>query len=352
MDECLAMDIEAVFEDSSDGPRQGSDPELLTILCPVHNEASVIPLFCARLRPVIDRLSARYSVDLIFLNNSSTDETVRAIGAVRQSWPNTYMITMSKNAGYHASLECGLRNASGDVLVFIDVDCEDPPEMILEFVEKYEQGYDVVYGERVDREESKAIKGARKLFYRILRAVADDEIILDMAEFSLFTREVRDAILSENTSFPFLRASIGRVGFRRASIPFKRQKRVGGSTHYNLARMSLFAIGGILSASTLFLRLPILILPFWLLSLAGLGAGYVFTHSLWFAVSAFVVFAAYVGATAAFTALYVARAYKNGLQRPNAFVDHSRSILQPQRAKEHGDPLAARGRQRASVTET
>jgi polyisoprenyl-phosphate glycosyltransferase len=323
------MDSDERIERVNGSRERRGDSQLLTVLCPVHNEASVIPLFFARIRPVLDRLSARYSVDLVFLNNASTDETVRAIEEVRRSWPDTYMITMSKNVGYHASLECGLRNASGDLLVFIDVDCEDPPEMILQFVEKYEQGYDIAYGERVDREESKAIKAARKLFYRILRAVADDEILLDMAEFSLFTREVRNAILDENTSFPFLRASIGRVGFRHASIPFKRQKRVGGSTHYNLARMSIFAIGGILSASTLFLRLPILILPFWLLSLAGLGVGYIFTHSLWFAVGAFLVFAAYVGATAAFTALYLARAYKNGLQRPNAFIDHGRSILQP-----------------------
>src|SRR5258708_31034150 len=159
---------------------------------------------------------------------------------------------MSRNVGYHASLECGLRNAVGDLLVFIDVDCEDPPEMILEFVEKYEQGYDIVYGERVDRSESKVMKKARKFFYRLLRAVADEEILLDMAEFSLFTKEVRDAILDENTSFPFLRASIARVGFRRPAIPFKRQSRCAGRTRYDLMRMSVFAVAAMLSASTLF----------------------------------------------------------------------------------------------------
>jgi dolichol-phosphate mannosyltransferase len=236
---------------------------------------------------------------------------------------------MSRNAGYHASLECGLQNATGDLFVFIDVDCEDPPEMILEFVEKHEQGFDIVYGERVDRHESRAMKGTRKFFYRLLHALADEEILLDMAEFSLFTKEVRDAILDENTSFPFLRASIARVGFRRAAIPFKRQKRIAGSTHYNLMKMSIFAIAGILSASTLFLRLPIYLLPFWLLTLLLLGIGYASTHAVWLVVAACLVFASYVGATAAFTALYVARTYKNGLHRPNAFIDRSRSILQP-----------------------
>ena len=301
----------------------------LTILCPVHNEERVIPLFYGRIRPVMEKLAESYTVHLLFLDNASIDRSAQQIEKIRESWPATYLITMSRNVGYHASLECGLRNATGDLFVFIDVDCEDPPEMILEFVDKHEQGFDIVYGERVDRHESRAMKSARKFFYRLLHALADEEILLDMAEFSLFTREVRDAMLDENTSFPFLRAAIARVGFRRAAIPFKRQKRIAGDSHYNLIRMSVFAVAGILSASTLFLRLPIYFLPLWLLSLLLLGIGYVSTQSLWYVVGAFLVFAGYVGATMAFTALYLARTYKNGLHRPNAFIDRSRSILQP-----------------------
>jgi polyisoprenyl-phosphate glycosyltransferase len=302
---------------------------LLTIVSPVYNEEGAVPLFWGRLRPVLQELSREYDVHLVFLNNASTDGTLQEIERIREEWPHTYVITMSRNVGYHASLECGLRNTRGDLFVPIDVDCEDPPEMILKFVEKYRQGYDIVYGERVDREEPETLKAARKLFYRLLHAVADEEIILDMAEFSLFTREVRDAILNENTSYPFLRASIGRAGFRRSAIPFKRQRRIAGRTHYNLLRMSVFAIGGILSASTLFLRLPIYILPFWILALAGLGAEYILTGSPWWMLGALTLFAAYLGGTAAFTALYVARTYRNGLQRPNAFIDRRQSILQP-----------------------
>ena len=93
--------------------------------------------------------------------------------------------------------------------------------------------------------------------------------------------------------------------------------------------MSIFAIAGILSSSTLFLRLPIYLLPVWLISLLLLGIGYLSTHSAWMVVAAFLVFAAYIGATTAFTALYVARTYKNGLHRPNAFIDRTRSYLQP-----------------------
>src|ERR1700687_621082 len=289
----------------------------LSILCPVHNEEHVIPLFYGRIRPVMEKLAEAYTVHLLFLDNASIDRSAQQIEKIRESWPATYLITMSRNVGYHASLECGLRNATGDLFVFIDV----------------------VYGERVDRHESRAMKSARKFFYRLLHALADEEILLDMAEFSLFTREVRDAMLDENTSFPFLRAAIARVGFRRAAIPFKRQKRIAGDSHYNLIRMSVFAVAGILSASTLFLRLPIYFLPLWLLSLLLLGIGYVSTQSLWYVVGAFLVFAAYVGATLAFTALYVARTYKNGLQRPNAFIARGRCILQPAPAGEDARAL-------------
>jgi glycosyltransferase involved in cell wall biosynthesis len=323
----MAADLET--ESAAMNRKAAMQTQQLSIICPVYNEEHVIPLFFGRIHPVMEKLAECYAVHLLFLDNASTDRSAQQIEKIRESWPATYVITMSRNVGYHASLECGLRNATGDLFVFIDVDCEDPPEMILEFVDKHEQGFDIVYGERVDRHESRAMKSARKFFYRLLHALADEEILLDMAEFSLFTREVRDAMLDENTSFPFLRAAIARVGFRRAAIPFKRQKRIAGDSHYNLIRMSVFAVAGILSASTLFLRLPIYLLPFWLLTLLMLGIGYVSTHSLWLVVAALLVFAGYVGATLAFTALYVARTYKNGLQRPNAFIDRSRSILQP-----------------------
>jgi glycosyltransferase involved in cell wall biosynthesis len=305
---------------------------VLAIVCTVYNEEVVIPLFFERILPIMERLAERFNVRLVFLNNASTDRTMERIGDVRVRWPETFVISMSRNVGYQASLECGLRNIDADLFVIIDGDCEDPPEMIAQFVEKHEQGFDIAYGERVDRPEPTLIKSGRKLFYRLLQRVADEEIILDMAEFSLFTREVRDAIIDDRSSFPFLRASIGRVGFRRAAIPFSRQQRIAGATHYNLVGMSIFAVAGLLSASTLLLRLPVYILPFWILTLCVLGVWSVKENSEWAGLAALIEFASYIGASIAFTALYVARAYKNGLQRPNAVIDRKRSSLPPGRS--------------------
>jgi len=304
---------------------------ILAVICPVYNEDVAVPLFFGRIRPVMAQLSGRYQIRLVFLNNASTDQTAAAVETVRTAWPETYMISMSRNVGYQASLDCGIRTVDADLYAFIDVDCEDPPEMIPQFVEEHEQGFDIVYGERVDRPEPTALKSGRKLFYRLLQRFADEEIILDMAEFSLFTREVRDAIIDDRSSFPFIRASIGRVGFRRKAIPFTRQRRIAGVTHYNLISMSIFAVAGLLASSTLLLRLPLYILPFWFLALMLLGIGAVAAQSAWLALAGLLLFAAYVGSTIAFIALYVARGYKNGLQRPNAVIDRRRSRLPPGR---------------------
>lgn len=295
----------------------------LTIICPVFNEEKVISLFFERAFPVITVLSEHYQVNLLFLNNASTDETYEKINTIRQQHEFVYVITLSRNVGYQSSLECGLRNAIGDVFVFIDVDCEDPPEMLLEFARLHEQGYDLVYGERVDREEASLIKICRKAFYRIVRRVADEDIILYMAEFSLFTAEVRDAMVEDNNSFPFIRSSISRVGFHRIGIPYKRQRRIAGETHYNIIGMTVFAIASILSASTLFLRLPVYLLPFWLAFTLLFGALFIVKGNPWFLLANVFVACTYLGGTCAFVALYVARIYKNVLARPN-FVVHKR----------------------------
>lgn len=301
----------------------------LTIICPVYNEEQVVPMFFRRIKPIIDKLASCRQVDLLFLNNASTDGTYIAIQALRKEYHFVYVITLSTNVGYQRSIECGLRNARGDIIVFIDVDCEDPPEMILEFIEYYEQGYDVVYGERIDREELRVIKLLRKLFYHIVKQVADDDIILYMAEFSLITSEVRDAVLSDHNSFPFIRSSIARVGFTRIGIPYKRHQRIAGETHYNLISMTIFAVAGILSSSTLPLRLPTYFFPFWLIVTALLGALQIKTGNPWLLLINVLLACAYLGWTGAFTALYVARTYKNGLGRPNYVIHRRYTHMQP-----------------------
>jgi dolichol-phosphate mannosyltransferase len=304
--------------------------QTLSIICPVYNEEVVVSLFMERILSILSRIEEQYGyqVDLIFSDNCSTDATLDKIHQIAQDYSNIYYISLAKNVGYQRSLHCALSKCTGDLIVIIDVDCEDPPEMILEFIEAYHKGYDVVYGERVDRaDEPKYLQNMRKLFYRLTRLLADDEIILDMAEFSLMTREVRDAILREKNSFPFIRASIGRVGFKRLGIPYKRQKRIAGKTHYNFYRMTLFAVTGILSSTTMPLRLPMYALPFWLIAIIASGLWFGVTASSAALATLITLMGCYLGITVAFIAIYVARTYRNALDHPNWIVRHHLSRL-------------------------
>lgn len=292
----------------------------LSILVPVFNEVDTIPIFFERISKVFEQIKNQYEARLIFINNCSIDLTYEAVQKLRLSNESIYILSLTKNVGYQRSLECGLLNCDSDIYVLIDVDCEDPPEMILDFLDWYKKGYEIVYGERVDRHEHIFIKSLRNLFYRIAHRVADEEVILYMAEFSLFTKEVRDAIVCSKNSFPFIRNSIARVGFDRVGIPYKRDKRVAGRTNYNFYSMFLFALSGILSSSTLPLRLPLYTFPVWF----GLACFYIFSYinqanplSLFlFIASVFLYFGLSIG----FISIYVARIYKNSLGYPNAFV--------------------------------
>lgn len=126
--------------------------------------------------------------------------------------------------------------------------------MIPTFIKKWEEGYDLVYGERKWRSENAAIVAARRIFYRLTNKIADSDFIIDMAEFSLFTYRVRNQVLNHRSTFPFVRSDLAYSGFRRFGIEYKREPRRFGKTHYSLVRMAQFAIGGILSASTFPLR--------------------------------------------------------------------------------------------------
>jgi dolichol-phosphate mannosyltransferase len=167
----------------------------------------------------------------------------------------------------------------------------------------------------------------RKLFYRMTRSIADDHFVLNMAEFSLLTAEVRDAMIQDSSSFPFLRASIGRVGFRRKNVPYTRHSRIAGKTHYNLLGMTTFAIAGILSSSTFALRLPAYAFPFWLLAMFAIAVSAVIAPAQWQTPALLFAGFGFIGFVVTASGLYLARVYKNGLMRPNAIVRVKLSLL-------------------------
>lgn len=227
---------------------------LVTIVCPVFNEEKSVELFYARLGSAMKEVEAKVRYELLFVNNRSTDRTLGIIRALSEKDPRVNFITLSRNFGYQASITAGMRHAKGDCVVNIDVDCEDPPEMIPRFIDKWLEGADVAYGIRHKREEFVLMHLARKLFYRVIRRLADHEIILDMAEFFLVDKRVREFVLSTKSTYPFVRGQVGYVGFKREGIRYKRERRIAGKTHYNIFGAVRFGFAGILSSSTFLLR--------------------------------------------------------------------------------------------------
>lgn len=239
----------------SDAAPSPDSRKLVSIVCPVFNEEQAVPLFYARLSKAIAALEERVRFEILFVNNRSTDGTEAAVLALREKDPRVQLLTMSRNYGYQASISAGMRHASGDASVNIDVDCEDPPEMIPQFIERWLAGADIAYGIRARREEFVLMHLARKLFYRVTRKLSEHEIVLDMAEFFLVDRRVKEHVLATRSTFPFVRGQVGYVGFRREGIAYKREKRIIGETHYNLVSAIRFGVAGILSSSTFPLRM-------------------------------------------------------------------------------------------------
>ena len=308
-----------------------SKKQKISIICPVFNEEETISLYYERFQKAISCLQDRYLIELIFINNCSTDDTLAGIKNLHSQDPSVQIISLTRNFGYQASVLCGLTFATGEAIVVNDVDGEDPPELIPEFVEQWKKGYEIIYGQREKRPEFFILTLCRKLFYRLTRVIADDDFILDMAEFSLITRRVRDEVIRIKTSFPFIRNELGYVGFRQIGIPYNREQRIGGKGNYTgvagIFRMVKFAVAGMLTASTFPLRLifylavPLLLINFLVLLLYFLAPENPPIQLMYTLNTMFLI------TSVTFLATYMARVYKNGIQRPTFIIDWRNTIL-------------------------
>ncbi len=299
----------------------------LHVIVPARNERLNVPYFYGRARQALDSIPG-LEWNIVFINNASEDGTLEQMLELRAADPRVKIITLSRNFGYHAALMAGLSSVESDYYAMVDVDCEDPPELLVDFNNAIVNGAQLVYGERSNRDEPWLITFGRRLFYLANRGVADSEIVMWMGEFSMFTRQVRDALLASKTTFVSLRAEMGYVGFARVGIPYLRAKRKYGETHYNLWRMTVYAVASILSGSTFPLRLVLY-----------LGAAVALAFPL--AVRLFALTSVGTGVAAAVTALYflliclplmslyLARTYKNVVLRPVFVVDQAQTYLEP-----------------------
>jgi len=299
-------------------------PKSLTVVVPVHNEEESLPDFYRRAETALSSLDVDWKI--LFVNDASDDDSLKIINSMHEKNSRVRVITLSRNFGYNAALVAGLSNSESDIYAIIDVDCEDPPEMLKKFHAAIGEGFHTVYGIRSQRPEPQWLVFFRWLFYWINNRIADGPTMLWMAEFSMFTRTVRDAILSSKSTFPFLRAEMGYVGLRVEGIPYVREARKYGVSHYNVFTMAKFAFAGFLASSTFPLRFVSYLSGF--VATAYLVLVLALRMDLAVASQLAVIFSfGYLLVTLPVLSLYMARTYKNVSARPVYFMDPDRSIL-------------------------
>ncbi len=222
--------------------------KLLSIVVPVYNEQEVIDETFRRLSAVFKDFFMK--VEYIFINDGSKDNTYFKLKEIASRNPEVRVINFARNFGHQIAITAGMDYAKGDAIVIIDADLQDPPEVILEMVDKWKEGYEVVYGKRLHRDgETFFKKVTAKTFYRFLDSMTDVKLPVDVGDFRLIDRKVCDAMKCLPERSRYVRGLVSWVGFKQTSVEYHREKRFAGETKYPLKKMLKLAGDGIFSFS-------------------------------------------------------------------------------------------------------
>jgi len=219
-----------------------------SVVVPVFNEEKTVKTFYNTIIPVMEQTKEEF--EIIYVNDGSRDNTETLLTELATLDKRVKVINFSRNFGQQAALLCGFKNASGQAVIDIDVDLQDPPEVILEMIEKWKEGFNVVHGKRKKRNGETAFKKLTAFIYaRFLRKITNMDIPKDTGDFKLFDRKVIDTIISLPEHSRFLRGLTTWVGFKQTFVEFDRKARVDGETKYNFKSLLKLATNGIVSNS-------------------------------------------------------------------------------------------------------
>jgi dolichol-phosphate mannosyltransferase len=242
---------------------------LLSLVIPVFNEQEVLFDSFTRMDAAMQKTG--YAYEMIYVNDGSRDHTLDQLRTLASAHPQVKVLSFSRNFGHQLAVTCGMDAAKGDALIIIDVDLQDPPELIPEMVRMWESGADIVYGKRVRRKGETLLKKiTASLYYRLLSWMSAYPIPLDTGDFRLIGRNVADVFLQMREHNRFLRGMSAWMGYNAVPIEYERQERFAGKTKYSLKKMLRLASDGITGFSDKPLALPIT-LGLALMLLSGIG---------------------------------------------------------------------------------
>ena len=227
----------------------------LSIIVPMYNEEEMIDIFFTEIHKVMQKLP-KYTYEIICVNDGSKDGTLQLLKKHASQDKRIKVISFSRNFHKEQALFAGLMNCTGRAAIPIDVDLQDPPEIMLQFVKKWEEGYEVVYGVRSERNSDGPIKKFSALiFYKIYNLIADTPIPYNTGDFRLIDRKVINAIQNIKEKKLFMKGIFNWVGFKSIGVPYKRPERAAGVTKWNYWKLWNFALDGITTSTTFPLRI-------------------------------------------------------------------------------------------------
>jgi polyisoprenyl-phosphate glycosyltransferase len=233
-------------------------PGLLSIVIPLYNEEEVLPMLAERLRTLMSDLPC--PVEIILVNDGSADRTIAMAYDLAREDTRFKVVGLARNFGHQLAATAGLDAASGDAVVLMDADLQDPPELVKDMIVEYCKGYDVVYARRIKREgETLFKKLSAWLFYRMMRTLVYKDLPTDVGDYRLVSRRCLNALNSMREVHRFLRGMVSWVGFPQTAVEFKRANRAAGQTKYPLSKMLKFAWTAAVSFSPLPLRLSLVV---------------------------------------------------------------------------------------------
>jgi dolichol-phosphate mannosyltransferase len=238
---------------SSPGPSEAAGPApRLTVVVPVFNEEENLPVLHARLSAV---LPAHGHYEILFVDDGSHDRSVGVIVELQRQDPAVKLVRFSRNFGHQAAITAGIAAARGEAVILMDCDLQDPPELLPELVQHWEDGFEVVYAVRQTRDEGFFKRSTAAAFYRLLRTVSNVEIPVDAGDFCLLDRKVVDVIAQLPEKNRYLRGLRSWAGFRQVGVPYDRPARHAGEAKYTTRKMAKLALDGVMSFTSLPLKL-------------------------------------------------------------------------------------------------
>ena len=221
---------------------------MYSVVVPLYNEELVIEESHKRIKNVMDTLNESY--EIVMVNDGSRDKTMQIAKEICMNDPNSRLLNFSRNFGHQVAITAGMDNSSGMAVIVIDADLQDPPEVMLKMIEKWKEGYEVVYGKRIKRKGDTFFKKfTAAAFYRILKSMTSINIPVDTGDFRLIDRKVCDALKSMPERNRYVRGLISWIGFKQTGVEFVREERFAGETKYPLRKMIRFASDAITSFS-------------------------------------------------------------------------------------------------------